>query len=125
MRTIAAAGDDGSRRALLRILVSAGLALTGCGSAAEAQLERGGPAPAAGTAQLDAAVSGQWSPAITWPQSAVHTHLLPTGTVLFTSEFANGDDPRIWDPATDTITAAPGVDYNPFCAGHTFLADGR
>ena len=71
------------------------------------------------------ATTGQWSPVITWPQSAVHTHLLPTGKVLFTSEFAFGDAPLIWDPSTDQIVSAPGVDYNPFCAGHTFLADGR
>jgi len=55
----------------------------------------------------------------------VHTHLLPTGKVLFTSEFAVGDEPRIWDPSTNLITAVPGVDYNPFCAGHAFLADGK
>jgi hypothetical protein len=55
----------------------------------------------------------------------VHAHLLPTGKVLFTSELQFGDAPRIWDPSTDQITSVPGVDYNPFCAGHAFLADGK
>ena len=44
----------------------------------------------------------------------------------------SGNDPRTWDPATETITnaypqpgslALPGYDL--FCTGHSFLADGR
>src|SRR5919199_1010469 len=104
MRTITAMFSGRSRRSLLQVLASTGLALTGCGISAQGQLESGGPAETTGTAQLEAAISGQWSPAITWPQSAVHAHLLPTGKVLFTSEQANGNDPRIWDPESDTIT---------------------
>lgn len=122
MRTRIGTSDGRYRRSLLQMLLAAstGLALARCGTPSDGQLEAAATEPA----RLEAAVSGQWSPAIVWPQSAVHTHLLPTGKVLFTSEFAFGDDPRIWDPATDEFTAVPGVDYNPFCAGHSFLADG-
>jgi len=31
----------------------------------------------------DPALVGQWSPVIDWPAVSVHTHLLPTGDVLF------------------------------------------
>ena len=123
-----------ARRALLQLLfaTAACLAVSACTGTPELQLQESPPEPAPpempapppAPRQL-AATTGQWSPAITWPQSAVHTHLLPSGKVLFTSEFQFGDAPRIWDPATDQITDAPGVDYNPFCAGHAFLGDGK
>src|SRR5262249_1542980 len=33
--------------------------------------------------------------------------------------------PRIWDPATNQITAPARPPYNLFCSAHSFLADGR
>src|SRR5690349_12610047 len=120
-------------RSALQLLFAAAAAIATirCSVPAEMALQDADPeAPPAAVeppppaARLEA-TTGQWSPVITWPQSAVHTHLLPTGKVLFTSEFAFGDAPLIWDPSTDQIVSAPGVDYNPFCAGHSFLADGR
>lgn len=79
----------------------------------------------AGAQSLDPAVAGQWTPVQNWPYSAVHTHLLPTGKVMFFSEFADGDNPTLWDPQTNVITALPKAGYNIFCAGHAFLPDGR
>lgn len=65
---------------------------------------------------------GQWSTVQTWPAVSVHATLLPTGKVLF---YSYSDDPRLWDPATGTITTATQVGYNVFCTGHTLLSDGR
>src|SRR5436309_2970235 len=70
----------------------------------------------------DPAAVGQWSPVMTWPRIAIHTHVLPTGKVLY---WSRGGTATLWDPATNTNTPAsnPGPDI--FCAGHTFLADGQ
>ncbi|WP_239470338.1 galactose oxidase-like domain-containing protein [Archangium violaceum] len=69
---------------------------------------------------------GQWSGIMSWPISATHTHLLPTGKVMFIGEFGEGDTPpRLWDPATNGISSLPWPGYNSFCAGHSYLADGR
>ena len=69
---------------------------------------------------------GQWSGVMSWPLSATHAHLLPTGRVMFFGEFAQGDTPpRLWDPTTHTVSSLPFPGYNLFCAGHSFLADGR
>ncbi len=71
-------------------------------------------------------VVGQWSPLTTWPAPAVHAHLLPTGKVLFVSEFELGDDaPHLWDPVANQLQQLPPPGYNIFCAGHSFLPDGR
>jgi len=69
---------------------------------------------------------GQWSSVMSWPISATHTSLQPDGKVMFFGEFDEGDDPpRRWDPVTNTLTALPVAGYNIFCAGHSYLADGR
>jgi hypothetical protein len=67
-------------------------------------------------------VVGQWDTVQSWPVVAVHMNLLPTGKVLF---WPYSDDPRLYDPATGTVTLAAKVGENPFCAVQTFLADGR
>ncbi len=67
---------------------------------------------------------GSWTPVRSWP-SATHTHLLPTGVVMFFGEFQSGDDSNLWDPTNDTLTPLPKAGYNIFCAGHTLLADGK
>jgi hypothetical protein len=51
----------------------------------------------------------------------VHLHLLPDGRVL---SWGLQGDPQVWDPTTGTFTAVPSPAWL-FCAGHTFLADGR
>jgi len=73
----------------------------------------------------DPAVVGRWSALKSWPIPAVHTQLLPTGKVMFYPEYDHGDDPRLWDPVTDTLTSLPHAGYNIFCSGHSYLADGK
>ena len=77
------------------------------------------PPPA--TAPEPGASQGQWSAPIAWPVVAVHLHVLPDGRVL---SWGRIGDPQIWDPATGAFTPAPSA-TDVFCAGHTFLADGR
>src|SRR5205823_6349805 len=68
---------------------------------------------------------GQWSARTPWPYKAVHAALLPTGKVIWWPPFEQGDNPYLWDPATNTNTALPHVGANIFCAGLSLLADGR
>src|SRR6516162_6017336 len=71
----------------------------------------------------DPSTVGQWSTRTTWPFKAVHAALLPTGKVLWWPSFADGDNPYLWDPATNTNTALPQVGANIFCAGLSFQPD--
>ena len=73
----------------------------------------------------DPATVGQFSSVMTWPWIAVHAHLLPTGKVLYWPQFANGDNPTLWDPSTNTNTAGTHVGANIFCSGHAFLPNGQ
>ncbi len=60
-------------------------------------------------------------------QFVVHAAVLHTGPVLLWSGSAEVGDPltsRIWDPVTDARTSQVYGD-DLFCAGQTFLADGR
>ncbi|MBZ4421232.1 galactose oxidase-like domain-containing protein [Myxococcus sp. RHSTA-1-4] len=69
---------------------------------------------------------GQWTHLGTWPLSATHANLLPNGKVFVFGEFEEGSEPPlVWDPVTGAVETAPVPDYNIFCAGHSFLADGR
>ncbi|HVH10534.1 MAG TPA: DNRLRE domain-containing protein [Gemmatimonadales bacterium] len=77
----------------------------------------GPPAPAPGPE----ATLGQWSAVMPAPIVQVHLHLLPSGKVL---SWGRIGDPQVWDPATGTFTAVPAPSWL-FCAGHTFLPDGR
>jgi hypothetical protein len=73
----------------------------------------------------DPARTGAWSKLATWPVSATHAALLPTGKVLFVGEFEEGDlPPRLWDPSTEQVSVVPHPGHNVFCGGHAFLADG-
>ncbi len=69
--------------------------------------------------------TGQWSSLQTWPYRGVHVNLLPNGKVLFWSYYSEALNPQIWDPATNTVTAAQSVPYSLFCAGQALLTDGR
>jgi hypothetical protein len=69
--------------------------------------------------------TGQWTSVQTWPFMAAHAHLLATGKILFWPSFDNGNNPTLWDPVTNTFSAAIKAAYNIFCSGHSFLADGR
>jgi galactose oxidase len=98
------------------------------------------------SAASPAAEVGQWSSSIPLPNVPIHTHVLPTGKVLF---WGRRDPPAqtdfdslnqhstrafIWDPANpldparvtnDQPVDSQGYSINLFCSGHTFLADGR
>lgn len=94
----------------------------------------------------DPAELGQWSAKIPLANVPIHTHVLPTGKVLFwgrrnppgTADFPSLNQHEthafIWDPAhlltpakptSNQPTDAHGKPINLFCSGHTFLADGR
>ena len=76
-------------------------------------------------------VAGAWSTANPnpFPFFPVHAHLLPTGKVMFWSQklqsLGDDNDPRSWDPNNQSIIIPPPPGYDLFCAGHSFLADGR
>ena len=76
-------------------------------------------------AQSGPSTVGQWSSVQTWPYRAVSAAVLPNGRVFFFDSFTKGDNPQIWDPATNTVTPATKAGFNIFCTGHSFLADGR
>ncbi|MCC6442759.1 MAG: DUF1929 domain-containing protein [Armatimonadetes bacterium] len=69
------------------------------------------------------AVVGQWSEVMQWPSIAIHTHLLPTGKVMFWWRY----DPRpyLWDPVSNAIAPMDYPGFDLFCSGHSFLSDGR
>ena len=69
-----------------------------------------------GTASL-----GEWSSPFAWPNVAVHLNLLPDGKVL---SWGLSGTPHVWDPATNTSASIPAPAVI-FCAGHSFLEDGR
>src|SRR6266496_6708086 len=73
----------------------------------------------------DPGTVGQFSSVTTWPYKAVHAHVLPTGKVLWWPSFANGDNPTLWNPSTNTNTPVTHAGANIFCSGHAFLANGQ
>ncbi len=69
------------------------------------------------------ATEGRWEPLINTPVVGIHVHLLPTGKVLL---WGREGEAHTWDPANPSAGFAPATSpYEPFCAGHTFLPDGR
>ena len=73
----------------------------------------------------DPATVGQFSSVMTWPYKAVHAQLLPTGKVLWWPAFAQGDNPILWNPSTNTNIGITHAGAHIFCAGLAFLSDGR
>lgn len=65
--------------------------------------------------------AGQWSAVFDWPIVGLHMALLYTGKVLSWGKYG---DPYLWDPATGEFTTLSNP-YWIFCAGHSFLPDGR
>jgi galactose oxidase len=101
---------------------------------------------AAAAATPSPAEMGQWSPIINLVNVPIHTHVLPTGKVLFwgrrnppgESDFRSLNQHEthafLWDPTKPDAPAIPtrnqpadshGNKINLFCSGHTFLEDGR
>ncbi|MGH8846782.1 MAG: galactose oxidase-like domain-containing protein, partial [Polaromonas sp.] len=79
-----------------------------------------GPTPSA------AQPLGQWSTVAPLPFFPIHTHLLPTGKVMFWpgDGGVSGNDPRSWDPANQSVSILTKPGFDLFCSGHSFLADG-
>jgi Concanavalin A-like lectin/glucanases superfamily/Domain of unknown function (DUF1929)/Bacterial Ig domain/Kelch motif len=71
------------------------------------------------------AALGQWAGPFADPIVTIHGTLLNTGKVLVWDGLGNGGDVHLWNPATNTFTAAASADSNIFCSGHCLLADGR
>ena len=61
----------------------------------------------------------------TWPYKAVHANLLPNGKVIWWPSFADGDNPTLWDPSTNTNTPLAHVGANIFCSGYGLLSTGQ
>ena len=74
-------------------------------------------------ATATSAESGAWGPVLSWPIVAVHMSVLPNGKVLAWGSKESGT-PQVWNPATNVFTPYPSPALL-FCAGHSFLADGR
>ncbi len=68
---------------------------------------------------------GQWAAPVMWPIVAVNANLLSTGEVLTWDGQENGQDARLWNPATGVFTAVPNNQTNMFCSGSCALPDGR
>jgi len=66
--------------------------------------------------------SGRWEIVDPVPVGAWSAALLPTGKVLL---FQNGEQMYLWDPETRQFGPQFSSNTNLFCAGLTFLADGR
>ncbi len=67
---------------------------------------------------------GAWSAVMPWPLVAINTSVLPDGRVLVYPRNKNAQA-RVWNPRTDTFSAAVITRTDLFCSGHAFLADGR
>jgi hypothetical protein len=70
-------------------------------------------------------VVGQFSPLMIWNGNPTHAVLLPNGKVLWWGSFANGGQPQVLDPVSNTNTPATPPGYNIFCAGHSVLGSGQ
>jgi fibronectin type 3 domain-containing protein len=73
----------------------------------------------------DPATVGQWGAPFDWPIVGLHAALLPTGKILSWTNFTDGGGVQLWNPNNNAFTQIPYTAANLFCAGHTFLADGR
>jgi len=85
------------------------------------------------TTQIIPASVGQWSRPIDLPVVGVHVHLLPTGKILMW-QHESTSVPYIWDPAASNGVFDPVPIHSNqngtrrdsiYCAGHSFLPDGR
>jgi len=74
----------------------------------------------------DPSVVGRWSSVPNLPFYPIHVNVLPTGGVMiWPGNGVSGNDPRLWEPATNAVTLLAMPGYDPFCSGHSFLEDGR
>lgn len=83
---------------------------------------------ASGVRPQNPAQDGQWSAPFNLPLIAIHQAVLATGEVLmFSAEHGvPGIHGWVLDPSTLQLTnVTPPAPWNPDCAGHAFLSDGR
>ena len=86
------------------------------------------------------AIIGQWSAPSSWPDVAIHLHVLPNGNVLTWADDDHPDYPwsgtrgpdktkaYVWDIGTSINPHFEPINNestNLFCSGHAFLPDGR
>ena len=45
--------------------------------------------------------------------------------MFWPGDYISGDDARLWDPVTNTLTSLSKARYDLFCAGHTLMSDGN
>jgi len=89
------------------------------------------PDPAPPDLCVDDTDSGSWQTLTPSPAFAVHSAVLRSGKVIMWSGHAElgpafGTVTALYDPATDSYNTVPFSDSDDlFCAGHTFLPDGR
>ncbi len=79
-------------------------------------------------AEPNPALVGAWDPPFDLPLIAIHSTLLPTGKVLlFSAEHGvPGIHGWVLEPSTLALTNVPPPSpWDPDCAGHSFLPDGR
>ena len=77
------------------------------------------------SAQPNPSVVGQWSPVSNWPIVAVHAILQPDGDVLAWTDYTINGGAQIWRPGSNTFTPKSYDPVSLFCAGHSYLGDGR
>jgi len=73
----------------------------------------------------DPSVVGSFGGTIPFPIVTVHKHLLPGGKVLAWDGQSFARDVRIWNSVTGAFETTSSPAINPFCSGHTQMADGR
>lgn len=73
------------------------------------------------------ATNGEWAASFAWPTVAIHAALMPNGEVLSWGgeSFNGGASANVWNSTTNTFTPTPMSPLDPFCAGQSFLPDGR
>jgi hypothetical protein len=77
---------------------------------------------APGEASAQANVRGQWARLPNLPFAPVHQALLPNGKVIIWGRDLNR---TLWDPLIGSASALPSAGYDQFCAGLSYLGDGR
>jgi hypothetical protein len=77
------------------------------------------------TVQAGANAVGAWSMGPVWDISPINMLVLPDGKIMFYPGYGiSGNDPRMWDPVTNTLTSLAKPGYDIFCSGHSFMKDG-
>jgi hypothetical protein len=68
---------------------------------------------------------GQWTSVMSWPLEAIHSNVLPNGTVMTWGDYNTSTIPSIWNPVTNAFSTAAAAPYPLFCAGHVLLGNGQ